>query len=45
MKKIQDDPSLAFRIMETMSRRVRTLTEEVARLRKEGHDGPGPASA
>ena len=45
MKKIQEDPSLAFRIMETMSRRVRTLTEEVAQHRKEGHGGPGPASA
>jgi len=42
MKKIQEDPSLAFRIMETMSRRVRSLTEEVALLRKEGRDGPGP---
>ena len=34
MKKIQDDPSLAFRIMETMSRRIRTLSEEVASLSK-----------
>jgi CRP-like cAMP-binding protein len=33
LRKIQEDPSLAFRIMETMSGRVRTLTEEVARLR------------
>ena len=36
MRKIQEDPSLAFRIMETMSRRIRTLTEEVALLKKEG---------
>jgi len=36
MKKIQGDPSLAFRIMETMSRRIRTLSEEVASLSKEG---------
>ncbi len=34
MKKIQDDPSLAFRIMETMSRRIRTLSEEVVSLSK-----------
>ena len=45
LKRIQEDPSLAFRIMETMSRRVRTLSEEVALLRREEHDRPGPASA
>jgi len=44
LRQIQEDPSLAFRIMETMSRRVRTLTEEVALLRKEEHNGPGSAS-
>ena len=30
LRKIQDDPSLAFRIMETMSRRIRTLSDDVA---------------
>ncbi len=30
LRRIQEDPSLAFRIMETMSRRIRTLSEDVA---------------
>jgi CRP-like cAMP-binding protein len=44
LRKIQEDPSLAFRIMETMSRRVRTLSDEVARLRNEGQGGQAPAA-
>ena len=34
LKRMHADPSLAFRILQTMSRRVRTLTDELARLRR-----------
>ncbi|MBN1504127.1 MAG: cyclic nucleotide-binding domain-containing protein [Candidatus Eisenbacteria bacterium] len=44
LKKIQEDPTLAFRIVETMSRRVRSLTEEVALLKGKANDGTGPQS-
>jgi CRP-like cAMP-binding protein len=33
LSRINEDPSLAFRIVQTMSRRIRELSEEVARLR------------
>ncbi len=33
LRRINEDPSLAFRIVETMSRRVRELSDEVARLK------------
>ncbi len=33
LRRIHQDPSLAFRIVETMSRRIRELNSEVARLR------------
>jgi CRP-like cAMP-binding protein len=33
LKRINEDPTLAFRIVETMSRRVRELSAEVARLK------------
>ncbi len=33
LRRISEDPSLAFRIVETMSRRVRELSREVARLK------------
>ncbi len=33
LRRIQEDPSLAFRIIETMSRRIRDLTQEMARLK------------
>jgi CRP-like cAMP-binding protein len=33
LRRIQEDPSLAFRILEKMSRRIRELDEEVVRLR------------
>ena len=36
MRRIHEDPTLAFRLVETMSRRIRELSEEVARLK-----GPG----
>jgi CRP-like cAMP-binding protein len=32
LRRISQDPSLAFRIIETMSQRIRTLNDEVARL-------------
>jgi CRP-like cAMP-binding protein len=35
LKRINEDPTLAFRIVETMSRRIRELSEEVARLRSD----------
>ena len=33
LRRINEDPSLAFRVIETMSRRVRELTNEVVKLR------------
>jgi CRP-like cAMP-binding protein len=33
LRRIHQDPSLAFRIVETMSRRIRELTEENAKLK------------
>jgi CRP-like cAMP-binding protein len=35
LKRINEDPSLAFRIIETMSRRVRELSTQVVELRKQ----------
>jgi CRP-like cAMP-binding protein len=42
LRRINEDPSLAFRLVETMSRRVRELSEEVARLRTAPADRSGP---
>jgi len=33
MRRIHEDPSLAFRIIETLSHRIRALSNEVARLK------------
>ena len=33
LRRINEDPSLAFRLLETMSRRVRELSAEIARLK------------
>lgn len=33
LRRIHEDPSLAFRIVETMSRRVRDLTNELVKLK------------
>lgn len=33
LRRIHEDPSLAFRVVETMSQRIRKLSDEVARLR------------
>jgi len=32
LRRIHEDPSLAYRIMETMSRRIRELEEDMVRL-------------
>ena len=34
LRRIQEDPTLAFRLVQIMSRRVRELSDEVARLKK-----------
>jgi len=34
---IHEDPSLAFRIVETMSHRIRDLTDRLARYEEDGH--------
>lgn len=44
LRRINEDPSLAFRVIETMSRRVRELTDEVVKLRGEQRAAPAPAS-
>jgi CRP-like cAMP-binding protein len=36
LRRIQEDPTLAFRLVEIMSRRIRELSDEVARLKKKG---------
>jgi CRP/FNR family cyclic AMP-dependent transcriptional regulator len=46
LRRINEDPSLAFRLIETMSRRVRELSREVVELqgtlRGQSAEGPGP---
>ncbi|MGE5199378.1 MAG: cyclic nucleotide-binding domain-containing protein [Rhodospirillaceae bacterium] len=42
LRRINEDPSIAFRLVETMSRRVRDLSTELARLKHA--DAGGPAS-
>ena len=37
LKRIHKDPSLAFRLVQTMSKRVRDLSEEIARLKSTGN--------
>ncbi|MHC4140815.1 MAG: Crp/Fnr family transcriptional regulator [Planctomycetota bacterium] len=36
LKRIHEDPSLAFRVVQTMSRRVRELSDELARFKGKG---------
>ena len=45
LRRIQEDPSIAFRLVEIMSRRIRELDQEIARVKAtfEGHDF-GPAA-
>jgi len=41
LRRINEDPSIAFRLVETMSRRVRDLSKELARLKQEQSGGHG----
>ena len=41
LRRINEDPSLAFRLVETMSRRVRELSEEIAKLKTAPTDRSG----
>jgi CRP/FNR family transcriptional regulator len=41
LKRIHEDPSLAFRVVQTMSRRVRELGDELARLKRQIERGQG----
>jgi CRP-like cAMP-binding protein len=34
LRRLSEDPTLAFRLVETMSRRVRELSDEVIRLKR-----------
>ncbi len=38
LKSVHEDPSMAFRILEKMSQRVRSLNAEVSRLRQEASE-------
>lgn len=38
--RVQEDPSLAFRVLQTMSARIRSLDAEVARLREQSRAVP-----
>jgi hypothetical protein len=38
LRKIHEDPSLAFRIMKKMSNRIRDLNNELMRLTSEGQN-------
>ena len=44
LRRVNEDPSLAFRIVETMSRRVRELSAQVVELKRQlAGGGGGPA--
>jgi len=36
LKRINEDPSLAFRLVKLMSKKIREMSDEVARLRSQG---------
>lgn len=38
LRRVHEDPSLAFRLVESMSSRIRALSNEVARLKRSGKD-------
>ncbi len=40
MRRIHEDPALAFRLVETMSLRIRELVDKVGQLEKDGKDNP-----
>lgn len=41
-RRIHEDPTLAFRVVEIMSNRIRELSDEIARLKGGGGDGTKP---
>lgn len=43
LKRVHEDPSMAFRIVQTMSRRVRELGDELVRFRRQAGLGEGVA--
>ena len=43
MKRVHQDPSLAFDLLRRMSQRIRSLDEEVARLRNPAPERRGPS--
>lgn len=43
LRSVHEDPSLAFRILQKMSHRIRELDSEVVRLRNESRNGGGRA--
>jgi len=44
LRRIQEDPSLAFNLVRMMSQRIRNLTAQLAEVRNESeaHEGPAP---
>jgi CRP-like cAMP-binding protein len=40
LRRINEDPSLAFRLVESMSRRIRDLSNEIARLTQSENADP-----
>ncbi len=45
LRRVHEDPSLAFRILERMSQRIRDLNEEVSRLKRLEAARPGSGGA
>ena len=42
LKRVHEDPSLAYRVMDVMSKRIRRLSEELARQNKNHTKRPSP---
>ncbi len=42
LRRVHEDPSLAYRLLQTLSKRVRTLNEELQRLTCGAHRSPLP---
>ncbi len=42
LRRVHEDPSVAFRIVQRMSYRIRQLNDELVRLKGEGEQGPFP---
>jgi len=45
LQRIHDDPSLGYRLIQTLSRRLRQLTHEIARLKQAGQAAERPPSS